>query len=293
MSLRKTVVISAFLAAMVAANCLHAQGGDPKSALEQRLKEAFPPTKFSANKSDVVTAGAVVVLQRDKLMTYAVASPMPPINTYKTGKISQGWGGFGRDLLITTAAGGQGTANDYPHQEYVTGQTLWVGQIAVNKDDISFVLVSDPDANNIRYYAQLKIPFRKGSIPSPDDGLKSVSEVLTVQPASGDNSGHQPAPDSGEPAAPSSGQHAFAPLIPPPAQPVQASLPPLQPPPPPTDASPPPPAAPKTISLGQTKDQVIATFGQPQKAVHVGPKEIDFYQDMKVTLVNGKVTDVQ
>ena len=37
----------------------------------------------------------------------------------------------------------------------------------------------------------------------------------------------------------------------------------------------------------------MAAFGQPQKVATVGAKEIDYYPDMKVTLVNGKVTDVE
>lgn len=432
-SLRKAVVFFAFLAVVGASVGLDAQG-DPKAALEQKLKEAFPLTKFSADKSEVVTAGAVVVLQKDKLMTYAVASPMPPINTYKNGKISQGLGGFTRDILITTATGGGGTANDYPHQQYVTGQTLWVGQIAVSKDNISLVLLSDPDANNVRYYGQLNIPFHKGSIPSPDEGLRAVSEVLTVQQpqdnggSQGDQSqngdtkaaileaikaqfiqtklsedlhdivtpgtiitlrsqdgillcstvskvpltsyyeeGHislgpagkaiwnrllnaaQPGVNStnipqrkfmpGDKlwvtgyavfkdgfilqfySDPYDGSRYFGQLKfmypggtpPSPDQAMSAisealtvgggnqnsastALPPLPPPPPPTDAppaTPTAPAAPRTIALGQTKDQVVANFGQPQKVAHVGAKEIDYYPDIKVTFVNGKVTGVE
>lgn len=37
----------------------------------------------------------------------------------------------------------------------------------------------------------------------------------------------------------------------------------------------------------------MATFGQPQKVANLGAKEIYYYPDMKVTFVNGKVTDVQ
>jgi hypothetical protein len=57
--------------------------------------------------------------------------------------------------------------------------------------------------------------------------------------------------------------------------------------------APAPPAAPKTVSLGQTKDQVVAILGQSQKVASVGAKEIDYYTDMKVIFVDGKVTDVQ
>jgi len=52
-------------------------------------------------------------------------------------------------------------------------------------------------------------------------------------------------------------------------------------------------APPKTVVLGQTKDQVVAILGQPQKVASVGAKEIDYYTDMKVVFVDGKVMDVQ
>jgi len=272
--IRKVASILAFLAVVAGAATLSAQS-DPRTVLEQQLKQTFPLTTFSADKSEVVTAGAVVVLQKDKLMTYAVTSPMPPVNTYKGGKISQGWGGFGRDIAITTLTGGAGTANDYAHQEYVTGQTLWVAQVSVGKSDISFVLVSDPDANNIRYYGQLNIPFHnKNSVPSSDEALKSIAEVLTIQPAQEQQAQGPPTPPT------------------PPGQPQQQQtpLPPLAIPPPPTDA---PPAAPRTVTLGEVRDQVIADFGQPQKVVHLGPKEIDYYPNMKVTYTNNKVSDAQ
>jgi hypothetical protein len=61
------------------------------------------------------------------------------------------------------------------------------------------------------------------------------------------------------------------------------------PPIPPPDQAPTPP---KTIALGQTKDQVMAIFGQPQKMATVGAKEIYAYPHMKVTFVDGKVSDV-
>jgi hypothetical protein len=52
-------------------------------------------------------------------------------------------------------------------------------------------------------------------------------------------------------------------------------------------------AAPQSIEKGQTEDQVIAAFGQPDKVVNLGSKKLLIYKDMKVTLVGGKVSDVQ
>ncbi len=74
------------------------------------------------------------------------------------------------------------------------------------------------------------------------------------------------------------------------AQQPEQALAPIAPPPPPADT---PPAPPKTISIGQTKDEVVAMFGQPQKVVKLPTKEMLYYPDMKVTLVKAKVSNVE
>ena len=79
-------------------------------------------------------------------------------------------------------------------------------------------------------------------------------------------------------------------VIPEPNPAPEPTLAPIAPPPPPTDVPPPPP---KTISLGQTRDEVVAILGQPQKVVKLADKEMLYYPDMKVILVNQKVADVQ
>jgi len=57
----------------------------------------------------------------------------------------------------------------------------------------------------------------------------------------------------------------------------------------------PPPAPAATISIGQTKAQVTAAFGEPQRKAAAGPKDIFFYTDlkMKVTFTNGKVSAIE
>jgi hypothetical protein len=54
-----------------------------------------------------------------------------------------------------------------------------------------------------------------------------------------------------------------------------------------------PAQAPAEIKLGQTPDQVQASFGAPDKIVNLGPKQIYVYKDLKVTFINGKVVNVQ
>jgi hypothetical protein len=56
------------------------------------------------------------------------------------------------------------------------------------------------------------------------------------------------------------------------------------------------PAAPKgpaVIALGQTQAEVIATKGQPTNKVAFPNKTVFIYPDMKITFVNGKLSDVQ
>jgi hypothetical protein len=88
----------------------------------------------------------------------------------------------------------------------------------------------------------------------------------------------------GRPEAPASEP---APMASPPAS-TQRQYEEVPPPPPPPADTPPP-----TISIGQTVDQVITGFGPPLKIARLGIKEIFYYKDMKVTFMEGKVSDVE
>jgi hypothetical protein len=159
--------------------------------------------------------------------------------------------------------------------------------------------------NDIRYYGNLKIPFpNKKEVPSVDAALQMVAEVLTVVPSQ-----EQQASDAGSqqvptPVSAQNGQQTLAPgnsfltpavapggasemVLPPPTAAAQRQYQDLAPPPP-------PPAPAPSISIGQTKDQVIAAFGEPQRKAAVGPKVIFFYTDikMKVTFIGGKVSSI-
>jgi hypothetical protein len=62
----------------------------------------------------------------------------------------------------------------------------------------------------------------------------------------------------------------------------------IAPPPPPADSAPP------TVEVGETKDQVIAGFGQPVRILKPSAiKEIYVYKDMKVTFTKGKVSNIE
>lgn len=261
----------AFTVFVFISSCSLAAQGDP-AAIQQKLSSQFRLTTVTADRTDIVTAGDIVVIHKPGMVMYAVTSPMPPSNTYKNGKIGQGWGGFGKDLAIGMRSSGGTTAADYPHRTFVPEEKCWVTAVQVQKDGILFTLFSDP-YNDVRYYASLKIPFAdKKQVPSVEAAQQAVAEVLTVAPADNGNS------EASQPASP-----------PAPAAPVQpaATMAAIPPPPPPADM----PTA--TISLGQTRDQVTAAFGQPLREANLGSKQILYYKDMKVTLKDGKVSDVE
>ncbi|MGD0737448.1 MAG: hypothetical protein ABR976_20145 [Terracidiphilus sp.] len=341
-------------------------------AIQAKLNSQFKLTRTTADRTDIVTAGDVVQLHKPGLIMYAVASPLPPANSYKNGKIGQGWGGFGKDLVIGMAAPGGATAANYPHRPFVADEKCWVTGIEVQKDGILFHLYSDP-YDDTRYYANLKIPFPdKKTIPLVDAAVQLVAEVLTVV-SQEDQGGQQTPADQGtavsqDPLAQYEGAYfrkdktsdsmllapggvfwlvqngrryegnysvegevltVWGPKIPgrqkcslvgnvitdpgktiwertaapaaaeSPAEPsssaggaTEAAQPPapiqaIPPPPPPTDMPP------VTIAVRQTKEQVTAAFGQPLRLAKVGAKEIYYYKDMKVTFLNGKVSDVE
>jgi hypothetical protein len=241
---------------------------DAATALQQRLYAQFKLTTVMADRSDIVTPGDVVDIHIPGLIMYAVASPLPPSNTYNHGRIGQGWAGFGKDLTIGMLGSGGATAADYPHRTFVPEENCWITGIQVQKDGVLFQLYSDP-YDDTRYYANLKIPFpKKNSVPSADEFLPRVAEVLTVI-AQEDQSGQAPSP----------------PAPPPVPMPVTYAAIPV--PPPPNDMPPP------TITLGQSISQVTTSFGPPLREVKLREKVVFFYKDMKVTFADGKVSNVE
>jgi hypothetical protein len=225
----------------------------------------------------------VLVLHKDGLVMYSSDTGIPPLNIYKDGRLQLSGGNAFRGLgAMMLRSPGAAATSGIPQRKFVSGEKFWVTAINIQQDGVVFNVYSDP-FNDVRYYGLLKFPFPKGSVPSADVVQRTVAEVISIQPpdaSGGDQTAQGGAPQgNGGPPAPNPAQ------TPPPAP-----LAPIAPPPPPPDQAPP---EPKTISVGQTKNQVLATWGPPTKDIKLATKEILVYPDMKVTLTAGKVSDVQ
>ncbi len=278
--------------ALVAAAAMYcagmaAQAGDPATLIQQKLVSQIKLTKAMADHTDIVTAGDVVVLNKDGLMMCSSASTYAYANTYSNGvlaasqknRVKDAVKSFGFGHVPVFGGGGSATdaaSNGCVSRKFVAGEKFWVTGIVAQKDGILVSTFSDP-YNDVRFYGEIKFLFARGSAPAVDDFVKTVSEVITVQPADdkGDQGGQ--ADQGGQPAQPAA----------PAAAPAPAAMQEIAPPTPPSDAPPP------TIALGQTKDEVIAGFGQPVRVAKLGAKEIFYYKDMKVTFTNGKVSNVE
>ncbi|MGD0480031.1 MAG: hypothetical protein ABSA42_07665 [Terracidiphilus sp.] len=282
-----SVVGLAAIAAILSTG-MEGQAGDRATLIQEKLVSQIKVTKATADRSDIVTAGDILVLHKDGLMMCSSASSYAFSNTYSGGVLTANYNNRIKDATKSffkgrIPFGGGGSAADAANngcasRKFVAGEKFWVTWIVAQKDGILVSTFSDPypdsSGNQVRYYGEIKFLFPNGPVPSADDFVKIVSEVMTVQPP--DNNGDQGG-QGGQPA------QAAAPQ----AAPPPAPLPDIAPPPPPADAAPP------TIAIGQTKNQVTAAFGQPVKTAKLGAKEIYYYPDMKVTFTNGKVSNVE
>ena len=240
---------------------------DDLAAIQKALTQKYALTTTTADKTDIVTAGCVLVLKKSNLLTTDASKTISFPNTYKNGRITSKGG------LLAKMGKIDGT------RTFVSGEKVWLTGIEVKEKEISFDIYTDA-ISDVRYRTKLNFPFEKDAPPTVDGAMAVVAEVFDIQQSDNASGGGQSAPANPPTPGPS------RPAAPAPAPSAEAPPPPIAPPPP-------PPADPKEIKLGQTPDQVTANFGQPDKIIKLATKQIYVYKDMKVTFTGGKVTDVQ
>ena len=101
--------------------------------LQQQLEAKYALTKPTDDKSDIVTAGAILILQKDKIIMYSTANQVLPQNTYKNGKLSEGVFGMHDSAQKFGSFIGHPPPQNAQTQSrhFVTGEKFWVTGIAV------------------------------------------------------------------------------------------------------------------------------------------------------------------
>jgi len=132
--------------------------------IEKQLSQLYQTAKATADGTDLVTAGSVLVLQKDHLIMSKVETPFPTPNAYKNGAITQnGFVAAGRLFQSLGKLGGDAVAaGGGATREFVTGEKFWVLKIDTRADGVAMTLMSDP-IKDTRYHAVLRFPFAKGS----------------------------------------------------------------------------------------------------------------------------------
>ncbi len=232
--------------------------GETKGAIKEAIEAKYAVSQPTNDHKDLTTPGAVIDLLKDDL------------NLATTAQVTTDADGNPLYANEPTSTYKNGTFEKSRASKFwgaghnlVAGEKCWLIGVEIRDDGAVLEFLSDP-INGARFRGFLRYPFPKGQIPAPEAVLQQIGETIKAEPMQI--------------------VAAVAPAAPVPAPPAAI------PPPPP---APPDPPKPKTISLGQTKAQVSANFGTPSKIVTLPTKEIDFWGDMKVTFVKGKVVDIQ
>jgi hypothetical protein len=250
-------------------------------SLQDQLAAQYKLVKMGSDTSgySVVEAGTLLAIQKGGILGVPYSDKTALTTKYENGTVHSPNG-----LLVASKKSLLGHFSATSSQGQTThlfqkGDKVYPTKIDVNlqKDTVELGIVAcdtcnktDPPTYN---KAQVVFEFPKGSLAkaSAGDIEDTIGQLLAVSDDSqqqGDQNAQQQGQQGGQDQQQAADQG-------------QQQQPPQQ------------QAEPQTIEKGQTPDQVEAALGKPDKIVNLGAKQLYIYKDLKVTFVNGKVSDVQ
>ncbi len=240
-------------------------------SLQEQLAAQYKVAKVGSDTGgySVVEAGTLLAIQKGGVLGVPYSDQNALSSMYEDGKVH---GPSGLALMGRKSIMGRFGKEQTTHL-FAVGDKVYPTKIDVNlaKDIVAMSIVAcdtcnktDPPTYN---KAQIVFKFPSGALAKASAG--GVEDVIGQLLSITDDT--QQSADQGSGQQQGGQQQA--------AQPQQAAQQSQ--------------AQPQSIQLGQTPDQVQAALGQPDKTVDLGVKKIYVYKDLKVTFVNGKVSDVQ
>ena len=241
-------------------------------SLEDQLKAQYQLVKMGSDTSGyaVVDAGTLLSIQKGGILGVPYSDPSILSTKYEGGTVhspstllSKGIG-FGMKKF----------GKEQTTHLFQAGEKVYPSSIVVNlaKDNVAIGIVAcdrcnqtDPPTYN---KAQVIFQFPKGSLAKANASQveDTIGQLLAIsddaQQDQGQQGGDQDQQGNNQGGGPPQQQQG-------------------------------PPPEPAQIAKGQTPDQVKGALGPPEKIVNLGAKQIYVYRDLKVTFLNGKVTDVQ
>lgn len=248
--------------------------------LEEQLGAQYKLVKMGSDTSgySVVDKGTLLAVQKGGILGVPYSDQSILSTRYENGTVHSPSNALTKGIGF----GMKHFGKEQTTHLFQTGDKVYPSKIEVNlaKDTVTVGIVAcdtcnktDPPTYN---KANVVFVFPKGTLGSASAGSveDTIGQLLAVSnddQGGGQQSADQSAPQQG---ADQGAQQAAAPQQPAPAQDQPA-------------------AEPASIEKGQTPDQVQAALGKPDKIVNLGSKQIYVYKDLKVTFLNGKVSDVQ
>lgn len=256
-----------------------ASAGAQAVSLQEQLAAQYKLVKMGSDTGgySVVEAGTLLAIQKGGILGVPYSDKTVLTSKYENGTV------HGPNAAMTEARKrlfghfSQTSSEGQTTHLFQKGDKVYPTKIAVNvdKDTVELGIVACDKCNNTDpptyNKAQVVFQFPKGSLAKAGAGdvEDTIGQLLSISDDSqqGDQNAQQQDQQQGgqgQQQAADQGQQ----------QPQQQ-------------------AEPQTIEKGQTPDQVEAALGKPDKIVNLGAKQLYIYKDLKVTFVNGKVSDVQ
>jgi hypothetical protein len=243
-----------------------AQAGAPVS-LQEQLVAQYKLVKMGQDTGgySVVDKGTLLAVQKGGILGVPYSDQSILSTKYENGTVHSPNTTLSKGLGFGMKAFGKQQTTHL----FAVGDKVYPSKIEVdlNKDNVAVTIVAcdtcnktDPPTYN---KAKVVFQFPKGALAKA--GAGEVEDTIGQLLAISDDSQQQ---DQGGQQGAQAGQD------------QQAGQPAQQP-------------EPQTIGIGQTTDQVQSALGKPDKIVNLGTKQIWVYKDLKVTFLNGKVSDVQ
>ena len=264
------LLVMALIAAGIAPGLVAAQG----VPLEDQLKAQYTLVKMGSDTGGaaVVEAGTVLDIKKGGILSvpYGDASVVP--TKYQDGTVHSP-----SNAVMKGSGSGLGKMGKTQTTRLMqVGEKVYPSKIAVNlpKDQVIIGIIACDSCNNTSpttfYKADVVFQFAKGSLAntSPSQVEDTIAGLLAIEDSPGDQGGNGQQGGNDQQGNNQGGGGGQAQQQAPPPEPQQ-------------------------IEKGQTPDQVKAALGSPEKIVNLGPKQIYVYKDLKVTFLNGKVSDVQ
>jgi len=280
--MREKIKISVLVAALIMVGitpCMEEAQDLPAVSLEDQLKAQYTLVKMGWNSGGavIVEEGTVLVIKKDGILSTPYGD-QPVATKYQDGTV--------RSPSATIVVPRGNLTGKVGKQQttrlFQTGERVYPSQIAVNlsTDQVTISVVSCDACNDVSpttfYKANVVFQFPKGTLATSSRSQveDTIAELLNIDDTPSDQGGGQGGNGNGAGNAndeqrrnQGGGGGQVQPQAPPPE--------------------------PQQIEKGETPDQVKAALGQPDKIINFGSKQIFIYKDLKVTFLNGKVSDVR